>query len=236
MLEGYRRLDRAGDMPLRLAWGYRDVPLSTDPLALTRLATMVGSGSNYMWLIGMHASEGGDCSIETPLPGIHPGRCSLVPGMRGAEDLYRIVHAGGRIATMHSGGDQDIDNFMEIIERASRDAGITPDEIRAKRHAFDHCWLAPRADQTDRIKRLGIIVGCQATILNEPEGEAEQFIKTYGEKIANRITPQKLMIDSHIMTTFEVDRPLGHTPHNAFFFLHLSLTRRNDRGTDMGLA
>ncbi len=237
MLEGYRRLDRNQEMPLRLAWGYRDVPLSTDPLALTRLSSMVGAGSDFLWLIGMHASEGGSCTMEPASPEIkRRDRCTLAPGSRGAEDLYRIIKAGGRVATMHTGGDQDIDNLLEVIERGSRDAGLTLEEIRAKRHAFDHCWLAPRPDQVDRIKRLGMMVGCQATILDEPQGEAEQYIRDYGEKIANRVTPQKLMMDAHIMNTFEVDRPLGHTDHNAFFFLHLSITRRNTRGVLIGPA
>jgi len=48
---------------------------------------------------------------------------------------------------------------MDIIEEASRDAGFTLEEIRAKRHGFDHTVMAPRPDQLERMKRLGMVPG-----------------------------------------------------------------------------
>lgn len=133
---------------------------------------------------------------------------------------------------MHSSGDKDIDYLLDAIERASRDAGFTADEIRSKRHAFDHCQFAPRQDQISRIKQLGMIVSCQSTILYEPL--TQRLLQDYGPQMAERIVPRKLLTDSQIMNTFEIDRPIGHTDRNAFFYLHLAIARRSRNGDVIG--
>lgn len=233
MYGAYRSLDKKGEMPMRYAWGYRDYPLNTDALALRRLSDMVGTGTDAHWLVGMHASEGGDCNTAPAAPEIKKREvCNFAPGTVGEKEIYRIVSAGGRIATMHTSGDKDIDYLLDIIEKASKDAGFSLDEIRAKRHVFDHCHLAPRPDQIPRIKRLGMMVSCQITILHEPQ--TDNYLKDYGPTIADRIIPQKLMADQGLMNTFEIDRPLGHTKRTAFFYHHMSISRKNDRGEVIG--
>ncbi len=233
MYGAYRELDKKGEMPMRYAWAYRDYPLGTDPLALRRLSDMVGTGTETHWLIGLHSTEGGACNTLSGPPEVKAKEeCNLAPGSRGYEELYRIVAAGGRIAGMHSSGDKDIDNLMGLIQKASKDAGLTMDQIRAKRHAFDHCHIAPRPDQIPLLKQLGMMAGCQITILNEQQ--TQDYLKNYGPGVGDRIIPQKTMADNGLMNTFEVDRPLGHTNHNAFFFHHLSITRKNNKGQLVG--
>lgn len=233
MLAAYRRLEKSGEMPVRYAWGYRDVPFDLDDLGLRRFSDLLGTGSDYLWLVGAHGRSGGTCTTEPASPEVKKNeRCSFAPGSPGYQDIYRIVRAGGRIATMHSSGDKDIDYLLDAIERASRDAGFTADEIRSKRHAFDHCQFAPRQDQISRIKQLGMIVSCQSTILYEPL--TQRLLQDYGPQMAERIVPRKLLTDSQIMNTFEIDRPIGHTDRNAFFYLHLAIARRSRNGDVIG--
>ena len=196
---------------------------------------MIGSGSNFLWLVGIHGISGGNCTTAPASPEVKKMEvCNFAPGSPGAEEIYRIVRSVGRIATIHSTGDKDIDYLLEAIERASRDAGLSPKQIRAKRHVFDHCQLAPRPDQVERIKRLGMMVSCQAAPLNEPGGE--RYLRNYGPGIGDRIMPRKLLIDSQIMNTFEIDRPIGHTYRNAFFYIYLSIARRNEKGQVIGAS
>ena len=235
MYGAYRELDKRGEMPMRYAWAYRDYPLGTDPLALRRLSDMVGTGTDTHWLIGLHSTEGGACNTLPAAPDVKAKEdCNLNPGSKGYEELYRIVAAGGRIAGMHSSGDKDIDNLIGLIQKASKDAGFTMDQIRAKRHAFDHCHVAPRADQIPLLKQLGMMAGCQITILNEQQ--TQNYLKNSGPAAGDRIIPQRTMADNGLMNTFEVDRPLGHTEHNAFFFHHLSITRKNNKGQIVGAS
>ena len=233
MLAAYRLLEKTGEMPVRYAWGYRDFPFDLDDLGLRRLSDLQGTGSDYLWLVGAHGQSGGSCTIAPASPEVKRNEsCSFAPGSSGYQEIYRIVRAGGRIATMHSSGDRDIDFLLDAIERASRDAGFTLDEIRSKRHAFDHCQFAPRPDQIFRIKQLGMIVSCQSVILYEPV--TERLLQNYGPRMAERIVPRKLLADSQVMNTFEIDRPIGHTDRNAFFYLHLAIARRSRNGDVIG--
>lgn len=232
-LGAFTLLDKKGVLPIRFAWGYRDVPLHLDDLGLRRFSDLVGTGSDYMWLIGMHSEIGGSCTIAPASMEVkRQETCNFAPNTRGREALYRIVKAGGRIATMHTEGDKDIDYFLDVLEQASKEAGLTLDEIRAKRHSFDHCELAPRPDQIERIKKLGIIVSCLSTYLWEEKSEEQDGF--YGRDVTDRLVPRGLLTKAGIMNTFETDRPNGHTDRTPFFYFYLAISRRSKAGNIHG--
>lgn len=232
-LGAFRLLDKRGELPLRFAWGYRQVPLRLDDLGLRRLSDLVGTGSDYMWLIGIHSDIGGSCTTAPAAPEVKRAEtCNFAPGTRGREDLERIIRAGGRIATMHTEGDKDIDYYLDAIEQASQEGGFALDEIRAKRHSFDHCELAPRPDQIPRIKKLGIIVSCLSGYLWEEKVERQD--RQYGRQVTDRLVPRKSLTSSGIMNTFEIDRPIGHTVRTPFFYLYLAMSRKSRAGNVHG--
>ena len=82
---------------------------------------------------------------------------------------------------MHTGGDKDIDYYMDAIEQASQRAGLTLEEIRAKRHAFDHGSGGPRPDQIPRMKNLGMMASQNNTYLWGDT--AAQKAERYGDRI-----------------------------------------------------
>ena len=135
-----------------------------------------------------------------------------------------IIKAGLRIATMHSGGDKDIDYLMDIIEEASKEAGFTPEEIRAKRHAFDHGSGAPRPNQIPRIKNLGMMASENNTYLWQDT--AKNQAERYGIEIANWTVPRKSMTDAGVMTSAEIDKP---RPEKVFPMILKGMTRVNDQ-------
>ena len=227
-------LDKRGEMPGRFAWGYTGPDWSPD--ILRYLAGMVGSGSDYLWLAGAWDSSGSDCMSISPkadweqlkkdfVYGAGPERCSFEPGSQGRKILDMIIENGMRVATMHTGGDKDIDYFMDAIEEGSKRAGLTLDQIRARRHAFDHGSAAPRPQQIPRMKNLGILASEINTVLWENQRGATLTAKKYGIEYTSWVVPRKALNDAGIPHSFEIDRPL---PYKLFFFVKKGMDRYHD--------
>ena len=227
-------LDKKGEMPARFAWDYTGPDWGMDMLRY--LAGSLGHGTDHLWLIGARDAPGSNCMSVPIRPEWQAtqgqqatdgmSRCNFGPGGRGREILERIVKSGLRIGGLHSGGDKDIDYLMDVIEQASQEMGFTLEEIRAKRHAFDHSAEAPRPDQIPRIKNLGMMVSQINTILWETHRGASVTAKKYGIEYTDWVVPRKSLTEGGVMTTFEIDRPL---PHKVFFFITKGMNRYNDR-------
>jgi predicted amidohydrolase YtcJ len=135
---------------------------------------------------------------------------------------------------MHSGGDQDIEHLLDIIEEQSAIAGLTLDDIRKKRHGFDHASGAPSPAQIPRIKRLGMQVSMINTVIweNRTAYNASYRLHNYGEEYLNYSVPRKSVTEAGIMNSQEIDRPL---PHYLFYNIWVGMTRYN-AGIDRTLA
>ncbi|MBI3896008.1 MAG: amidohydrolase family protein [Acidobacteria bacterium] len=216
-----------GKAPARFAWGYTGSDMSFETLSY--VAGLLGIGSDHFWNVGAWAGAGGSCTTINARPEVKAReQCSFAPGSQGREILERIIKAGGRIATMHSYADKDIDYLMDAVEIASREAGFTVDQIRAKRHAFDHSSGAPRPDQIPRIKMLGMMTSMINTVLWEDRTDYDMTfrVRNYGIEYAGWTVPRKSVNDAGVMHTFEIDRWI---PEKTFFFIHKGMTRFNDK-------
>jgi len=222
-------LDRRNEMPARFAWGYEGPDYSDS--TLRDIASMTGHGTDYLWLTGAWYATGGGC-MTVPSRILSPAGqgggeggsgCNFAPGSKGREILERIIATGNRVSTMHTGGDKDIDYYLDVIEQISKKAGLTLEEIRAKRHAFDHGSGAPRPDQILRIKNLGMMASENNTYLwvDTAKNQAEK----YGIEYANWTVPRKSMTDAGVMTSAEIDKP---RPEKVFPMILKGMTRVND--------
>ncbi len=226
-LQALSSLDRQGKMPGRFAYGYQGPDFHID--TLRHVAGLLGHGTDHIWNIGTWGTSGGTCTTLDARPEVKQREsCSFAPGSLGREILERIIRSGGRIATMHTGGDKDIDYFMDAIEKASQEGGLNLQEIRAKRHAFDHASGAPRPDQIPRVKHLGMMVSMLNTLLWEDRRDYDiSFrVRNFGIEYAHYTVPRKTVTEAGVMNTFEIDRPM---PHKVFFFIHKGMTRFHDR-------
>jgi predicted amidohydrolase YtcJ len=127
------------------------------------------------------------------------------------------------MAIAHTIADRDVDHILEIIERASREAGLTLEQVRAKRHGFDHLAMSPRPDQIPRIQELGMVVGGNAFYQHEM---SQGVLAAYGEKPLEWMNPKKSLIDAKIPNGFEVDRPLSGTDLTMFWLLARVMDRK----------
>ncbi len=225
-LRAFRYLDERGEMPIRYGWGYVGPNFSPD--VLDYLASLIGHGTDYLWLTGAWPAAAMDCTTINARPEVkQQERCVFTPGSKAATDMYNVIKSGLRIASMHTGGDKDIDYLLDIIEKASADAGFTPDQIRAKRHTFDHSGMAPRPAQYERIKKLGIMFSVNSAYhyWYTPEVAA-----AYGEEYTAWVGPRKSMSDYGIMNSFEVDAPFSQEDTTLFEAASYSITRRAKDG------
>ena len=224
----YDDLDRSGQMAMRWHFGWAWVPRSLNE-SFTRnfVNAMAGRGSDYFWFGGF-SNAGvipGFCTTATPVSTQYPARtwrCDVQPNHPDYMTLFNFLKSGGRFS-FHSAGDKDIDGLLEVIEKASKEAGMTDEQIRAKRHTFDHGSMAPRPDQLDKIKRLGLIASQGPAYIYE---DAPPIFAVYGERVAEWNAPHKRIVDAGIHTAIELDRPLGSTDFTFFHYLYWVISRK----------
>lgn len=129
----------------------------------------------------------------------------------------------------HQLADKEVDTVLNIIEKASKDAGMTPEEIASKRHVTEHMAMYPRPDQIPRFKRLGMMASGWDFFLWE--GGGQKILRDYGERGANMVVPRKSLYDAGIMNTVEIDRPLSeYTDLSYFNVLYSGITRKDQDG------
>ena len=242
VLRAFRTLDQRGQMANRLAWGWGMMPegawkrVAEDPYLVMDLATRVGEGTDYMWYYGTSAEgQPGSCLSLQPLGGRDPkdpdlllpgGGCGVAFGPD--SPAFKLIMAGSRLMAGHIFGDVAIDNLLNLVEQASKAAGISQEEIRAKRHVIgDHMNGWPRPDQIPRIKNIGAVVGgTNIYILDQ-----HIWLKDYGEKALDMNVPRAAMFEGGIMNGIEVDKPLELTEQTIFEYLNFGIGRKAKNGT-----
>jgi len=231
-LKVFSDLSKHGQMPVRnmWSWGWREQFFDADPYLFNTIALLDGAGNDFFW------NEGGwgvsvpasNCTTAQPRPGVEDKpwtkKCAYDPGSRDFQRLVAFVKSGARISNMHSGGDRDLDYLMEAIEMGSKEAGFTPEEIRSKRHTFDHLTLEPRPDQLPRLKRLGMVAGGNSFFFME---NSPEVMRNFGEGAVEWVVPRKSMIDAGLPNGFEIDRPLATTSLTVFWAIARLMDRKS---------
>jgi predicted amidohydrolase YtcJ len=236
-LKAYAHLDRNGEMPIRFAYSHAmGAAFSQPPGFYEQLGDSAGNGTPHLWNIG--ASTGA-------IDGAYPRLCTTIearPEVKALEEcraasgsfmrgvLHAMVRSRLRLSGIHVAGDGAADHFMDTVESASREAGLTLEQIRKKRHAIDHCWLNPRPDQIERAKRLGIIWSCSPIFLLD----GEKIQKDYGERYVRQWSvPVRSILDAGGKVVMETDdADLGR--RGAFWHIQTLVTRKDMKGNVWG--
>ena len=237
VFDGFAVLDRAGEMPIRFAYSHRMGAAGFAHAAefYKRLGNNVGHGTNYLWTIGVSLSA---------LDSSYPRHCTTVKArdeiksreICEADAQYKImraaVQAGQRISGTHVYGDGAVDKFLDLIEKASAEAGISADEIRAKKHNIDHCGMSPRPDQIERGKKLDIIWSCAPRYIED----AADISRDYGEKYAHEMNaPIQNILKAGGKVVMEMDdRRVHRKEGGAFAHIKYAVTRKDSEGRTWG--
>jgi predicted amidohydrolase YtcJ len=229
-------LDNHGELPIRFAYSHRMGAAGPGGIEFyKRVGNIAGHGTDYLWTIGVSLSA---------LDSSYPRQCTTIdarPEIKTrekceAEGEYKImsaaVQAGQRISGTHVYGDGAVDRYLDVIEKASAEAGLSADDIRARRHNIDHCGMSPRADQVERGKKLNIIWSCAPRYLED----AADISRDYGEKYAHEMSaPVQTILRSGGKVVMEMDdRRLHNKEGGAFAHIKYAVTRQDSQGRIWG--
>jgi predicted amidohydrolase YtcJ len=235
-LNVYAHLDRSGEMPMRLAYshGMGDTSFPYATGFYGRLGDQAGHGTPHLWAIGV--APLGPLVDYSPVLAAHlkepESRLSFTgPELRA--NLLAKVKAGLRITGKDIQGDAAADQFMDIIEEASAAAGMSPDDIRTKRHAMDHCSFHPDEAQVERARRLGIIFACRPAML---ASDADRVEPSGYDHIHQLNAPIKRILDGGGRLALELDSSLtiGSREGNVFRELLVFVNRTDSQGRVWG--
>ncbi|MBI4456673.1 MAG: amidohydrolase family protein [Acidobacteria bacterium] len=206
-------LDAKGEMPYRHGWLFSDGSFYNGDGFYRRMPNTAGVGSKYLWSAGVQEEV-----IDSPSTGL----CTTVPS-KNAVLTERHKRAGintcflendpvmratvkdqiqfQRPTGYHNSGDKTTDLMLKIIEEVQQETGMTDQQIRDKRIAFEHLHLI-RPDQYAKLKKYGIIMcnGTNYMSANLNPNRPDNVAQNYGEEYLKWQMPAKGFIDAGVIT------------------------------------
>ena len=228
-IEIYKLLDQRGTIGTRLAFSP-----SMGTLAQTTFERMspefVGYGTDHVWFNGLslRGVDGAYPSFSTTLePPQIPQEIKNREWEKPTNEWVQLILAEGhRYANSHTAGDYVLETGLDAIEEESAKLGMSLEDIRGKRHAFDHCAMNPRPDQIPRIAQLGVIMSCKATYL---ESMVIGVAMDYGQAYTKWVVPVGGLIKGGARVVLEID-DRNHPEYGTFYWLDLLVNRVSDDG------
>jgi predicted amidohydrolase YtcJ len=210
----YSNLRREGKLSLRIAMGLDVGAQQADELDDVLSPLGVGPTFGDHWLrldsVGEYAIDGNTSTNPTP-------------------EMFRrgvmTMHRYGWRPAPHTTSDKALDIVLDTYEGADR---VKP--IGNERWVVEHIPMV-RADQLDRLAKLGIVVSAQF----QPYRGSENMIKTYGRERAQRAVPMREMLDHHLIVNAGSDWGGGPVT-NPFIPIYFYVTRKTEDGTLLGVA
>ena len=215
-------LDKRDEMPIRWAWIHRSAySLAADPAEFyTLLGDFGGQGSDYFWNSGV-GEEGWDTSPcsqavpEDPELRAQLEQVEQCPGHKPGSFRYNghlaALKAGLRLADVHATQDGTIDILFQMMDQLMAEDGWTIEQIRDKRHFFDHPLLI-RPDQIPKLAHYGLWMNMQATGMVR---RIVNFTEVYGDQYLKWFTPTKSMLEAGARFTLATDAHLAEVPQES---------------------
>lgn len=235
----FAELDEEGKLPVRLGYshssGFTSFPHSVG--FYERLGPIQGHGTDYLWAIGATPANTDGAypnicaSPDAPSEIKEREQCLAIPGGTNWAGFEAIVRAGNRLTGTHVSGELGLDHMMDAIESGSQQAGLTPEQIRAKRHSTDHCDYNPRPDQIKRGVRLGIYFSCKSNGIWR--GSVKSFLNDYGEQYLDWVVPVQSILEAGGKAVMQIDHHLTDE-ENPFLDIQTFITRQDDQGQVLG--
>jgi len=222
VIKALNMMDKRDEMPIRWAWIHRAAySLAKDPAEFyTLLGDIVGQGSDYFWNsgVGEEGWDSGPCSQAVPKDPELRAQLEAVeqcPAHKPGTDRYNAhlaaLKAGLRLADVHASADGTIDILFQMFDQLMEEDGWTLEQIREKRHFFDHPRLI-RPDQIPKLAEYGLWMNMQATGMVR---SVANYLEVYGEEYLKWFTPTKSMLDAGARFTLATDAHLADVPNET---------------------
>jgi len=241
-INGYVRLERAGELPLRLGYSHemgRENPFLEGDLK--RFGNLQGHGTDWMWMIGISigipdgngpAGAGRSCTTLTKkeiLPtDLYPdGYCFWeMPGEPGAEAILSASRYGYRISGTHTFGDRGFMMILDAYDEASEE-----NLVRGRRFSLDHGLMVSPEVLREAAKH-DVIWSLQPPQFYSRY--AAGVSRVFGEEYAHRwMMPVKSLIDAGMRVTYGADTH-DDPEREPMFNLEVLVTRRTHDGRVFG--
>ncbi|MBI4443141.1 MAG: amidohydrolase family protein [Acidobacteria bacterium] len=230
IISGYSYLHRIGRMPIRFGVWMEPMRSPTHPYTAAHFYELMGSfapaGDNYYWIMGM-GSERWDTlfpeqcmgpDLEAPKVVKDTELCPTPQGLVW-QQYQNAVETGWRPGATHAVGSDGARRFIQMLEMAMKNRGLTVDYIRDLRPTGEHCiTIGALPDIVAKWKEYNFYLGCDPTMLNV----IPSFLEDYGPQGERFVLPIKTWLDNGI-------KVVGQTGTDPFWGMYLMVTR-NLRG------
>lgn len=139
------------------------------------------------------------------------------------DGLLGRAHRAGFQCTVHAVGDRAIEQTLNALARAQREA---PRE--GLRHRIEHCGICP-ADLRERVKAQGIVPAMQPAFTWE---FGDGYIANYGRERADTMFPARSLTRMGVRVAGSSDAPVTH--YAPLFGIQQALTRATQDGDVCG--
>ena len=248
VFSAFNYLDQHEGMPIRLAYGLRNIARDNPQASMymKRVGVFTGHGTEKLWMVGQDAGSvdgglGGKysamCTTVPKLLKLTPrdytkseyGDCRITKGDVRWNGHLAVATSGGRITNTHVGGDKAHDTFLDLFQEIEERVG--EGTVRERRMAFDHCIFI-RPDQILRAKKMGVNWSCHSGYLYR---HGEWVIPLYGkEKVENWMTPLRSLLDAGMPVGWHTSSGSVTDRVPPFKHLHLMVTRKASNGVVYG--
>ncbi len=221
-------LDAQGKLATRVAYGLGNTYLLTMKTHPYLGYDFNGYGTDKLWFNGWSTTSN---------DGAYPLFASTIEAspeikerelLRSRVPLTReIVAANLKFSNTHIAGDRALDITMDMIEQGAADAGLSLEQVRAKRHGSDHCNLNPRPDQIPRLKKLGMVMSCNMSYIDRENSDT--IAKEYGKQYLEWMDPMRSIIEGGVIATWESDSH-AVAGRGVFFYVGQMVNRLNSHG------
>jgi hypothetical protein len=139
------------------------------------------------------------------------------------DDLLGRAHRQGFQCTVHAVGDRAIEQTLDAMARAQREA-----PRQGLRHRIEHCGICP-SDLRERVRRQGIVPAMQPAFFWE---FGDGYIRNYGRDRADTMFPARSLIEMGVPVAGSSDAPV--TRHAPLLGIEQALTRATMDGDICG--
>ena len=228
IMDGFSLLNREKKMPVRFASLYevhrRPAAPDTTRNFYRMTGNLTGFGNDYLWIHGV-ASELWDSSfpqvclgpdIEAP-PEIKAREKCPQSGEMYWDALRNAMESGWRLAGVHGVGSHGVRLFMQMIEEAMENTGMTAEDVRQLRPTVEHATaISKKPDIIAGLKKYGIMVSAgPPRFLRYPD-----YLEDYGPAIDSFILPLRTLLDQGIKVVGQ-----NHTYRSIGYYLTVFITR-----------
>ena len=228
IMDGFSLLNREKKMPVRFASLYevhrRPAAPDTTRNFYRMTGNLTGFGNDYLWIHGV-ASELWDSSfpqvclgpdIEAP-PEIKAREKCPQSGEMYWDALRNAMESGWRLAGVHGVGSHGVRLFMQMIEEAMENTGMTAEDVRQLRPTVEHATaISKKPDIIAGLKKYGIMVSAgPPRFLRYPD-----YLEDYGPAIDSFILPLRTLLDQGIKVVGQ-----NHTYRSIGYYLTVFVTR-----------